>query len=294
MKKIISTAVSALLVLSLAGCSGSSSAGGSAAGKFKAGTYTGTADGKNGPVTVEVVLSADKIESVTVKEHSETAGISDPAIENLPGKIVEAQSTAVDGESGATVTSDAIKAAVDDALAQAGYTGGEEAPAASAQENVPVTYTAGTYTGAGTGYNGPISVDVTFGADKIESIEVKESGETEHVGTLAYDIMIPDMIEANGSGVDTVSGATFSSAALKVQAAQVWQQLRRQPRTATLFSSLKKTLKSAETHSYPAVSISLLCLISYGIRLILMRKPVSDMTAIPTTRSSPFRDASTN
>jgi hypothetical protein len=41
MKKIISTAVSALLVLSLAGCSGSSSAGGSAAGKFKAGTYTG-------------------------------------------------------------------------------------------------------------------------------------------------------------------------------------------------------------------------------------------------------------
>ena len=215
MKKIISTAVSALLVLSLAGCSGSSSAGGSAAGKFKAGTYTGTADGKNGPVTVEVVLSADKIESVTVKEHSETAGISDPAIENLPGKIVEAQSTAVDGESGATVTSDAIKAAVDDALAQAGYTGGEEAPAASAQENVPVTYTAGTYTGAGTGYNGPISVDVTFGADKIESIEVKESGETEHVGTLAYDIMIPDMIEANGSGVDTVSGATFSSAALK-------------------------------------------------------------------------------
>lgn len=214
MKKIISSALSSLLVLSLAGCSAASSSAGSAEGKFKAGTYTGTAEGKNGPVTVEVVLSADKIESVTVKEHSETTGISDPAIENIPGRIVEAQSTAVDGESGATITSDAVKAAVDDALSQAGYTGGG-APEAAVKENVPVTYTAGTYTGSGTGYNGPISVEVTFGEDKIEKIEVKESEETDHVGTLAYDIMIPDMIEANGSGVDIVSGATFSSAALK-------------------------------------------------------------------------------
>ena len=37
------------------------------------------------------------------------------------------------------------------------------------------------------------------------------SGETAHVGSPAFDIMIPDIVAANGTGVDAVSGATFSS-----------------------------------------------------------------------------------
>ena len=52
------------------------------------------------------------ISDVQVLSHSETLGISDPAIEQIPAAIVEAQSTDVDGVAGATVTSDAIKAAV--------------------------------------------------------------------------------------------------------------------------------------------------------------------------------------
>lgn len=39
--------------------------------------------------------------------------------------------------------------------------------------------------------------------------------ETNHVGTPAYDIMFADAIEANGSGIDSVSGATFTSRAVK-------------------------------------------------------------------------------
>ena len=53
-----------------------------------------------------------------VLSHSETLGISDPAIEQIPAAIVEAQSTDVDGVAGATVTSDAIKNAVKDALSK--------------------------------------------------------------------------------------------------------------------------------------------------------------------------------
>ncbi|MDR7871031.1 MAG: FMN-binding protein [Tissierellaceae bacterium] len=87
---------------------------------FKAGTYTAEAAGFGGPVKVEVVFSDSKIESVTVKEHGETAGISDPAINDIPANIVEAQSLDVDAVTGATMTSKAIKYAVADAVKQAG------------------------------------------------------------------------------------------------------------------------------------------------------------------------------
>ena len=80
------------------------------------GTYTGAANGMGGAVNVTVTVEGGKITSVEVGDNQETPGISDPAIEQIPAAIVEAQSTDVDGVAGATVTSDAIKAAVDDAL----------------------------------------------------------------------------------------------------------------------------------------------------------------------------------
>ncbi len=85
------------------------------------GVYEGSANGMGGAVKVAVTVSGGKITAVEVVEHSETAGISDPAIEQIPAKIVEAQSTDVDAVTGATVTSEAIKAAVKAALS------GEEA-----------------------------------------------------------------------------------------------------------------------------------------------------------------------
>ena len=89
-------------------------------GLFKAGTYTAEAQGMNGAVKVEVVFTADRIETVTVTDHAETAGISDPAIERVPDAITEHQSLGVDTVAGATITSNAILAAVEDCARQAG------------------------------------------------------------------------------------------------------------------------------------------------------------------------------
>ncbi len=86
---------------------------------FNPGTYTASAMGKVGDVTVEVVFSDSAIVSVEVIEHSETAGICDPALEQVPGEIVSEQSLDVDTASGATVTSEAIIAAVTDCAKQA-------------------------------------------------------------------------------------------------------------------------------------------------------------------------------
>ncbi|MBQ7220392.1 MAG: FAD-dependent oxidoreductase [Synergistaceae bacterium] len=83
-------------------------------------TYDVVGTGKNGDVHVSVTIEAGKIVSVVVGEHQETPGICEPAIEKVPSAIVANQSISVDGVSGATMTSDAIKEAVGKALALAG------------------------------------------------------------------------------------------------------------------------------------------------------------------------------
>ncbi len=130
-RKTLSTCMA---VLMLAGCGASSSqaaASSESAGIYTPGTYTASAAGRNGDVTVAVTVSADRIEKVEVTEQQETQGVADNALANMPGKIVDAQNTDVEVESGATVTSTAIKNAVDLALAQAR---GESAPSAEAAE----------------------------------------------------------------------------------------------------------------------------------------------------------------
>ena len=196
-----------------------SKGGTGSSGKYKAGEYEGTAEGRNGDITVSVSVSSDKIKSVKVLSHQETAGIADGAITGIPDKIVKAQSPDVDAVSGATITSEAIMKATRDALAKAGG-----APAAStsqtakkkeAHKNAAITYKAGTYTGTASGMNGPVKLAVTFSADAITDIKVAESKETPHVGTPAFDILFADAIAANGSGIDVVSGATITSVAVR-------------------------------------------------------------------------------
>ncbi|MDO4633718.1 MAG: FAD-dependent oxidoreductase [Eubacteriales bacterium] len=87
---------------------------------YTAGTYTGTAAGRNGDVTVEVTFTEDAIESINVTEHAETDGIGTNAVDQIPGAIVDAQSLGVEAVAGATVTSDAIVNAVADCVQQAG------------------------------------------------------------------------------------------------------------------------------------------------------------------------------
>lgn len=87
---------------------------------YTAGTYTAAARGNNGDVTVEVTFSDSAITEVVVTAHEETPGLSDPAISGIPEAIKAQQSLAVDTVSGATNTSKAILAAVEDCVKQAG------------------------------------------------------------------------------------------------------------------------------------------------------------------------------
>ena len=116
MKKIFSASFAILAAaLILIGC-------GSNAKKmsYTAGTYTATAQGMNGEVTVSVTFDNSSIKKITIDKHQETVGISDAAIKQIPEQIIKMQSLAVDTVSGASVTSKAILSAVSSAVEQAG------------------------------------------------------------------------------------------------------------------------------------------------------------------------------
>ena len=86
---------------------------------YQAGTYTASAQSQNGPVSVSVTFSKDKIESVKITEQKETVGIGEVAAPLMAKRIQESQSLAVDSVSGATATSKAVLAAVEDCVKQA-------------------------------------------------------------------------------------------------------------------------------------------------------------------------------
>ncbi|HSL86489.1 MAG TPA: FMN-binding protein [Bacteroidales bacterium] len=109
MKKIVKIAASAMLSIGvLVGCGSSA---------LTDGTYNGEAEGHNGPIRVTVTVADGVVSDVTVDEHAETDGIWEEA-ENtvIPGIIGETSADDADVASGATVSSDAIKEAVNNAL----------------------------------------------------------------------------------------------------------------------------------------------------------------------------------
>ena len=82
---------------------------------------TGVGQGRNGPVEVEITATADRIYGIRVLNHQESDGIGTEAARLLPGKIYESQSLLVDSISGATISSDAIKEAIANALTSGGF-----------------------------------------------------------------------------------------------------------------------------------------------------------------------------
>lgn len=110
-----------IVALFLSGCTDfSSDEEATADTLYESGAYTAISQGHGGDMTVEVNFDDSSIVSIEVVEHNDSDGISDTPIERIPEDIIETQSLNVDVVSGATVTSLAIIAAVEDTVIQAG------------------------------------------------------------------------------------------------------------------------------------------------------------------------------
>ena len=173
-------------------------------------TFTGTAQGFGGQVTVAIEVDGGKIVSVTAEGAGETAGIGSRAIEELPAKIIEAGSWEVDALTGATFTSEAVKNAAKAAMEAAGLT--EKA-------DLTVAMKPGIYTSRKNGFAlcEKITVTTIVDANKIIDIKIDEVNisDTPPMVDVATDVFVPRILETQSIGIDAIAGVTMTTNAVK-------------------------------------------------------------------------------
>ena len=179
-----------------------------ATGSFLPGTYTSQANGFGGPVEVTLTVGdGGGITEVSVKGASETPEIGGAALPVLQDQILKTQSAELDGVSGATFTSDAVRKAAGVCIALAN---GEEIPEIPTPEGDNL-YVPGTYTGTSKGFGGDIEVTVTVSENAIEDIQITGDHETENIGSFAVDMLGEKILEAQSPEIDALTGATVTS-----------------------------------------------------------------------------------
>jgi len=174
--------------------------------KVPDGVYTGTGRGFGGDITVKVTFAGGKLTDVEIVSHKESPNVSDPAIKQIPQAMIDEQTVEVDAVSGATMSSEGIKAAVRDALAEFG-----------GQADVPIDISSllpGKYTGTARGFSSDITVEVTVAGGKITEITIISQDDTAEVSGPAFAAIIAAIKQEQSLDVDLVSGATYSSEGL--------------------------------------------------------------------------------
>ena len=108
------------LCLALSGCTASSAAKGKMDEQGRiSGTFTGTGQGKQGEIKVDVMIDRNQIQHIEILSHNEIPGF-DTAMVQMSDEILSKNSLQVEVVSGATYTSKGFLEAVQDALDQAG------------------------------------------------------------------------------------------------------------------------------------------------------------------------------
>ncbi|MCD7834664.1 MAG: FMN-binding protein, partial [Lachnospiraceae bacterium] len=200
---------------------------------FVPGTYTASAAGISSDVTVTCTFDETGLVSIEADVSGETAGIGADIGDTMIARVLEAQSSEVDGVSGATITSDAFKAAVADCMEQAGFVAEAaeeetEAESGTDAENVAdddsdsvlaaaadAPFIPGTYTATAQGLESEITVNVTFDEYNIVAVGTWLEGETDGIGADIGEEISDQILAAQSAEVDGVSGATVTSTAVK-------------------------------------------------------------------------------
>ena len=189
---------------------------------LKDGEYFGSANGYGGNLTVKVIIKNGKISGIEVVSQNETPEYFNRAYAVI-NRILSSGSVNVDSVTGATVSSNAIKMAVADALHKAGSKENAKVQAvnnassnnkrANAKGTVAIgnkDLKDGIYTGSGQGFNGPIRVRVTISKGSITNVEILSHSDDNPYFGRARSVISKILGKADKS-VDTVSGATYSS-----------------------------------------------------------------------------------
>ncbi len=203
LKKILPALVLAFL-MAFTGCGSKSD--------LADGSYSAAGQGHGGEVTVNLTIAKGKISDISITGENETPGLGSRAMENLAQAIIREQSADVDSVSGATETSKAVLDAAGRALAEAR---GEKPEEIGEVDLADGSYRATTWSFSP---NFPMEVEVTVKDNRFTSIEVIGGNDTKPILQSVLDLMVPRMIEAQSLSVDSITGATSSSGAIKTAA----------------------------------------------------------------------------
>lgn len=169
---------------------------------LQAGSYQGRAEGAKGEIVLELVIEEGDIIKVNILKESETEHLADPAYQKLKSQLLSQQNLELDIVSGATYTSEAFIKAAKKALNKA-------QPDSAAKLNLKN----GEYIGSAQGHVGEIKLKVVIEAQKIKDIDILSQNETAGLGDQAIEKIINSILAKQSLAVDTISGATNSSAA---------------------------------------------------------------------------------
>ena len=209
---------------------------------YKDGVYEGQAEGFDGIVTVKVTIKNGKIKKIS-NTNTDTPEFFNKAWKTIKSNVISRQSTSeIDTVSGATFSSNGILGALSQALSKADQSGTTD----SKEEDITPTPTAvpdetvtpipteiphptktpdnpsdeqpvvkllkdGTYTGSAMGYSGKVNITLTIKDGKITEV-TNTNSDTRSFFNKAWRSIQPKILEKQSTeGIDTVSGATFSS-----------------------------------------------------------------------------------
>lgn len=209
---------------------------------YKDGVYEGQAEGFDGIVTVKVTIKNGKIKKIS-NTNTDTPEFFNKAWKTIKSNVISRQSTSeIDTVSGATFSSNGILGALSQALSKADQLGTTD----SKEEDITPTPTAvpdetvtpipteiphptktpdnpsdeqpvvkllkdGTYTGSAMGYSGKVNITLTIKDGKITEV-TNTNSDTRSFFNKAWRSIQPKILEKQSTeGIDTVSGATFSS-----------------------------------------------------------------------------------
>ena len=196
---------------------------------YQDGVYIGSAQGFGGIIRVSVIIKNGQISSIDVIEHEKETPSYYAIAEKIVPEMLRKQSTNVDVISGATYSSNGIKNAVIDALNQAA---GKPVKNSGVQENsdseketakkakgIPAD---GVFEGSAVceKFNYTIQLRAKFKDGKtvaISSLKLVNNEDRENIPycNRAWKPTIKNILKKQSSNVDGVSGATYSSNAIK-------------------------------------------------------------------------------
>lgn len=209
---------------------------------YKDGVYEGQAEGFDGTVTVKVTIKNGKIKKIS-NTNTDTPEFFNKAWKTIKSNVISRQSTSeIDTVSGATFSSNGILGALSQALSKADQSGTTD----SKEEDITPTPTAvpdetvtpipteiphptktpdnpsdeqpvvkllkdGIYIGSAMGYSGKVNITLTIKDGKITEV-TNTNSDTRSFFNKAWRSIQPKILEKQSTeGIDTVSGATFSS-----------------------------------------------------------------------------------